>query len=290
MGTDVEILAHPLLSAEAEGRVRTWLTHVESALTRFDPASELSRLNAAAGASFPASKLLYQVLGEALRAAGRSGGLFDPTVLRAVEASGYAISFDQIPDGVREKTAGSSSYRSVRLLPGRQIALAPGTGVDLGGFAKGWAVDRCAHFMDPGTSWLVNAGGDLLAHGPGPEGRGWLAGVEDPLLPGTDMSVLRVDDRAVATSSIMRRRWRTANGDAHHLIDPRTGRPSETDLASVTVIANSVAQAEVEAKVLLLLGREQAVQRAERLGIPALLAGHDGQQAYVGGIGAYLAA
>jgi thiamine biosynthesis lipoprotein len=70
----------------------------------------------------------------------------------------------------------------------------------------------------------------------------------------------------------MRRRWLTRDGKiAHHLIDPRTGRPSQSDLASVTVVARSTVEAEVQAKVLLLLGRRAAMERAIGEGLAAVL-------------------
>jgi thiamine biosynthesis lipoprotein len=125
--------------------------------------------------------------------------------------------------------------------------------------------------MEQEGNWCINAGGDLLALGPGPDGRGWIVGIEDPLAPERDVGVLAVRDRAVATSSTRRRRWTTADGFAHHLIDPRTGRASETDLASVTVVSTSVARAEVEAKQLILLGGREATDLASREGIAALL-------------------
>jgi thiamine biosynthesis lipoprotein len=87
--------------------------------------------------------------------------------------------------------------------------------------------------------------------------------------------MLSVRDCAVATSSTTRRRWITPSGIAHHVIDPRTGAPSETDLASATVVSATVAAAEVTAKQLLLLGRSSARSFAEANGVAALLVGMD---------------
>jgi thiamine biosynthesis lipoprotein len=111
---------------------------------------------------------------------------------------------------------------------------------------------------------------------------GWLIGIEDPLALGNDLLVLRVRDRAVATSTTMRRRWMTSDGNfAHHLIDPRTGLPSESDLASVTVVGSSVAEAEVQAKVLLLLGRRAAVEKAYSEGLAVVLIDKTGEPTIV---------
>ena len=102
---------------------------------------------------------------------------------------------------------------------------------------------------------MVNASGDLYAAGDGPEGEGWRVGVADPFEPERDLAVVVVRDRAVATSGSSKRRW-GADARYHHLIDPRAGASSESDLLSVTVIAASATEADVLAKTAFLLGAE----------------------------------
>lgn len=264
MGTQVELLGWPGLHDGVANRVEAFFAAVEARLSRFRPASELSRLNRSAGRPFRASAFLRRVLREALKAAEQSGGLYDPTVLGALEAAGYDRSLSRIrPVSAGQRVVQPAGYAGVTFVAGGGILLRDGVRVDLGGFAKGWTVDAAARFMRSVPSWVINAGGDLRAAGPGPDGEGWLVGIEDPWRPGCDLAVLRVRDRAVATSSIWRRRWRTAEGWAHHIIDPRTGRPAETGLASVTVVAPSAAQAEVLTKTVLLLGPRQGLERLE---------------------------
>jgi thiamine biosynthesis lipoprotein len=125
-----------------------------------------------------------------------------------------------------------------------EARLEHGAGLDLGGIAKGWMADRLCRWLGPNV--LANLGGDLMARGAGPQGEGWpvgLAGV-----------TVMLRDQGAATSSVRRRRW----GDAHHLIDPRTGRPARTGLEEVSVVAASGLEAEVVAKTALLLGPELA--------------------------------
>jgi thiamine biosynthesis lipoprotein len=125
---------------------------------------------------------------------------------------------------------------------------------DLGGMGKGWTVDRAADLLNGDGPFLVNAGGDLYAHGrPGDE-RGWTVILEHPLTPDHWMARLYVDHAGVATSTIMKRRWRCNGQTRHHLIDPRTGEPAVTDALSVTVIAQRTVTAEILAKVALILG------------------------------------
>ncbi len=126
-----------------------------------------------------------------------------------------------------------------------EARLAPGAGIDLGGIAKGWLADRLAERLAENA--LVNLGGDLCARGGGPSGEGWPVGF------GGKTVLLR--EAGAATSGTHARRW---GEGLHHLIDPRTGLPSRTDLSEVSVIADRAADAEILAKTALLLGAARA--------------------------------
>jgi len=128
--------------------------------------------------------------------------------------------------------------------------------IDLGGLAKGWAVDRAAELLEGmGLDALVNAGGDLRAVGEeAPGAGGWMVAIERP--DGTVMWE-GTTNAALATSSAMRRRWPTTDGGwAHHLIDPRTGLPANSPYVQVTVAAERCLWAEVWSKAILIGGPE----------------------------------
>jgi len=112
----------------------------------------------------------------------------------------------------------------------------------------------------------VDAGGDIFFIGLPPGEKAWQVTLEDPLPSGEahDLAVLKVPPGAVATSTVTKRRWKQANQERHHLIDPRTQQPAETEWLSVTVVTNHAAQAEVYAKSLLI-GGPQEVERLTRL-------------------------
>jgi FAD:protein FMN transferase len=293
MTTDIELI----LDAENEpaarralGAAEAFFQSVEARFSRFLPASELSRFNSspAEGAPFPISPELADLIQLAQSAAEASAGVFDPTIIDALEAAGYDRSIEIIR---ARGSAGTKGRRSAsRILPKRWRSIRLENGpegwtarrpvsirVDLGGIAKGWAADQAAEMLRGLGPGLVNAGGDLRAWGDQPgaaPGQGWLVAVDDPQQPGNDVVWLAVSNGAAATSSITARRW--AGG--HHLIDPRTGRPAETDLLSVTTLAGTAAQAEVAAKVILIAGRASGLAwAASQPGIEALLAGADGQ-------------
>jgi thiamine biosynthesis lipoprotein len=166
----------------------------------------------------------------------------------------------------------------VRLL-GRRIELGDGVRLDLGGIAKGYAVDRAAALLASHGPCLVNAGGDIAVAG-APQAGVWPVGVEVP----SGTLTLGLERGALATSGRDRRRWTVGDDEQHHLIDPRIGRPAESDLVRVTVVAGTCTEAEVLAKALFLAGERAAVQEADELGVPALLVTEDGRVRKAGGL------
>jgi len=220
-----------------------WVGVMHSRLTRFDAASELSQLNDAAGRWVPVSTELEALLKESLRAYLVSGGLVHAGVLRALVAAGYARPFKEGPSTVLLGVPPPPPLPDMLAVGAGRARLQEGTGVDLGGIAKGWLADRLAERL--GANCLVNLGGDLFARGGGPEGSGWPVGFAG--------KTLLLKDLGAATSGTRYRRW---GADLHHLIDPRSGLPAVSDLEEVSVLAPTGADAEIFAKTALLLGRE----------------------------------
>jgi FAD:protein FMN transferase len=242
MGTDVELL----LDAPDSGRAERALAHaeheferLEEMLSRFRPESEVSRLNRD-GRLSPASPDLVRVVELALGARTATGGRFDPTVHDAVVAAGYDRTFDEVPTvGPAVASYDSSCGGAVRI-DGRELSLAAGVRLDLGGIAKGYAVDRVADSLAAVGPCLVNAGGDLAVRG-----GSWPVKVEGAV-------TLELSSGAIATSGRDRRRWSRGGVELHHLIDPATGRPARTALMRVTVVARTAVDAEVLAKAAFL--------------------------------------
>jgi len=227
-----------------------WVAHMHARLSRFLPGSELSMLNARAGCEVEVSPELEAALRAAIDAWWASGGLVNACVLVAMLAIGYTRPLREGPT----PAAAAATLAALPPLPevlhvgsGRAL-LHQGCGLDLGGVAKGWMADVLAAELGPNC--LVNLGGDLFARGGGPAGDGW------PVALGGVTLLLR--DQGAATSSTAHRRWSEGGRMVHHLIDPRTGRPAESDLVDGSAVAGSALQAEVCAKSALLLGSQQA--------------------------------
>jgi thiamine biosynthesis lipoprotein len=291
MNSDIELFCVGKDSSRRLDRVQGWLRAFEARFSRFRQFSELSRLNRSGGKPFRASPALFQLVEISLNFARRSGGVFDPTVLTNLEGAGYDRSFELLQPRRQPATYGgcSGSWRAVSLDPVRRlISLPRGVRIDLGGCAKGWAVDRMAALL--GQPSLVNGGGDVFAGGRPPDAPYWLVGVEDPYEPSRDLALIAVADRGVATSSVLRRRWRTGEAWTHHLIDPRTGCPSQTGAVQVTAVAASCLLADFHAKVALLRGVEAGLEYLnDEAGVEGLLVRDDGSRVASRGLGGYLA-
>ncbi|HEU5015072.1 MAG TPA: FAD:protein FMN transferase [Roseiflexaceae bacterium] len=232
----------------------------EQQLSRFLPDSELNALNRRAGAWTPVSDTLWHVLRAALHAAEASAGLVTPTLLTALEAAGYDQSFEQVRAADRLATTHMSrpqpyAWRAIRLDAARRTVWLPhGMRLDLGGIAKGWAAEQAADWLSADGPALVDAGGDIVVSGPRADGSAWPIGIADPRQPGAQFGLLMIHSGGVATSGRDYRRWQRNARWQHHIIDPRTNRPAITDVLSASVIAPTLRQAEMAAKVVFILG------------------------------------
>ncbi|MDQ2914629.1 MAG: FAD:protein FMN transferase [Chloroflexota bacterium] len=244
LGGECEIYAFGLRAARL-AEAESWVHEMHDRLTRFAPTSELSRLNASAGGWVDVSPLLESLLRESLRAHELSGGLVNAAVLPALLAAGYTRTFSEGPTAVTASFVPPALPEVLELRRG-QARLRHGASIDLGGIAKGFLADRLA--ADLGANSLVNLCGDLFARGGGETGDGWPMG-------GLGGKTVLLLDMGAATSGTRKRSW---GDELHHLIDPRTGVPSRTDLSEASVIARTGADAEVLAKTALLLGSAKA--------------------------------
>ena len=256
MGTGVVVItpstADPYERTKALSRIRSVFSSEERRFSRFRGNSELASVNAAAGRWTTISPGFERLVRFALDHAERTAGLFDPTALDAVVAAGYDRDFDEVLAGARgalHPPRPCGRWAEIEVRPGA-LRLPAGVGLDLGGVAKGWTVDLAIDAaLQTGLSWaFVSAGGDLRIAGDTP---GIDVAIEDPLDADTEVVRVRLGHGALASSSITKRAW---GPGLHHVIDPRTGIPSDTCTLQATVWAPTCAEAEVWATWALLTG------------------------------------
>jgi len=262
--------------------------------SRFRDDSELSRVNAAAGAPVRVGPVLLEAVTAALRAARVTDGDVDPTVGRALISLGYNRDFDELSawDGGAPRLPRALPLASV---PGWRtvtvdreigtIRVAGGVSLDLGATAKALAADRAAAEASAaaGCGAIVSFGGDLAIAGPAPA-EGWRIRVTDDHRSGVDAPGQWISLRSggLATSSVAVRRWRTGSGTAHHLIDPRTGLSAESVWRTVSVSAGSCLDANIASTATIIRG-DSAVPWLESLGLPSRLVRADGSVRHVAG-------
>jgi thiamine biosynthesis lipoprotein len=251
----------PLAALLAQGR----LLGLHRRLSRFDPASELSLLNADRAEVVHASRLLRRLAHAVVQAGARSGGLVDATLVGALERAGYGTSRAGVRGlDPRELAAAAGPPRPARAHPARAwerivvddeartITRPPGLRIDSGGLGKGLAADLLADGLAGHPLFAVDCAGDVRIGGSAGVARRVL--VDDPA-GAKPLHELSIVDGAVATSGIARRSWRDARGMVmHHLVDPATGKPAWTGVVQATALAPTALEAETLAKAALLAG------------------------------------
>lgn len=246
-------------------QVPVWFEEWEQIFSRFRPDSELSMVNRESGSRVAVSETFWLVLQYALQIERDSTGLVTPLILPALEMAGYRESFDQI----YSHAATGQSYAVTPETPGldqllmdfnsKTIRLPYGGKLDFGGIVKGWAAHVSMLRLAQLGPALVNAGGDIAISSAQQSGQAWQISVIDPHEPQKDLGWLRVGQQGVATSGRDYRHWQWHGQENHHIIDPRTGYPAETDLMSATVVASDVLKAEMAAKMVMIMGSQSAL-------------------------------
>lgn len=265
---------HVLGSDEEQGRRlaergRELLLDAHRRLSRFEPASELSRLNRDPRREVPASPLLRQLAAAVLTAGMRSGGLVDATLLDAIERAGYRSSREsaEAPSLSREALAArkqapsqpsaAAGWCEVKIDPAAGTVIRPpGLRIDGGGIAKGLMADLVGEVLSGARTFAIDCCGDIRLGGS--SGLRRRVRVDDPF--GTEpLHEFEISAGAVATSGITRRSWGgNGVGAAHQILDPASGRPAFTGIVQATALAPTALEAEVLAKSALLSGPESA--------------------------------
>ena len=211
----------------------------------------------------------------------QTDGLFDITVAPVMEAWGFTTGDYRVPDAqTLAQLLETVDYRRITVGADGLVTLAPGTEIDLGGIAKGYTSSRVmALFADAGvTSAIVSLGGNVQALGHKPDGSLWRVGIQDPADTSENFAVVEVADKAVITSGGYQRYFDQGGQRYHHIIDPRTGYPSDSGLISVTIISDDGTLADGLSTSLFVMGKEQAVAfwQAHRADFDAVLVTEDG--------------
>ena len=278
MGTTAHLVAvgaDPELLDDLEARLRD----LERRWTRLTDTSELARLNATAGQVTVLEPDTFRLVASAVEGWHRTGGNYDPTVAHAMRANGYAASFESITPPSSVATLPAPGCDDIVLMPGSSTVVLPsGVELDFGGIGKGFAADLlCEEALAQmrADGLCVNLGGDVRVMGTPPSDDGWT--VELTPLPGPDGAPVQIalSAGAVCTSRVDKRAWAGPAGEhgelLHHVLDPRTGAPTRTDVTAISVIAGSATVAELVTKAAIVAGSTEAGRFVDDFGAAAML-------------------
>jgi thiamine biosynthesis lipoprotein len=261
------------------------LAALERAWSRFLPHSELCRLDREAGTGpVVVSAETADAIGSAISLWYVTDGRFDPTVRRALEASGYDRTFRGVAragPALTEPAVPAPGCDGIRIDRARSTVSVPaGVALDLGGIGKGLAADLVATgLLERGaTGACVSLGGDVRVAGRGLEGGAWEIEVEDPFDESRSLCRRTLVDRAIVTSTTRFRRWTRGDQMLHHIIDPATGTAANRGVTAVVATADSAWWAEGVAKAALVAGVDDGLALLERLAVAAVVVGDDGER------------
>ncbi len=296
MGSRMQALLDRTTNAadDALQSLPAWFEEWEQALSRFRPGNELDRLNHSDGRPISVSQTLWDVFLAARTAEQFTGGLVTPTVLDALVWAGYEHSFESLPalqTGPSFASAGMPGPSGIIVwdVPTRSLVMPGSVHLDLGGIAKGWAAGQAVRRLSHLGPVLVDAGGDIAISAPLSDGQAWPIGIDDPFNSGAHFETLKLGCCGVATSGKDYHRWLKDGIWQHHIIDPRSGLPADTDILAATVVAPTVMEAEAAAKAVLILGSQAGLDWLEAdSGLAAVLVLEDGSRIYSRNMEEYL--
>ena len=284
MDTYMTLAAYGDNAGEALTAASQEINRLEATLSRTIDTSDVSRLNA--GEAVAVQQETRELLTRALALADETGGTFDMTVAPLVALWGITSDAPHVPtqeeiDALLPLVGGEHVHMD------DAVTLDTGCAVDLGGIAKGYASGQVAHILRAYdvTSAVVSLGGNVYVCGSRPDGAPWNVGIQDPAGTGYAATVALTDCFAV-TSGGYQRYFVAEDGTVYqHILDPRTGRPADSDLLSVTVISDDGTAADAYSTALYVMGEQEAVSfwRAHG-GFDLILITADGRLLYTPGL------
>ncbi len=277
----------PTMGEAALDAVMEEMHRIDRAMSPFKPESELSRLNReAAKAPVPIGKEMFELVARSIEFSKLSEGAFDITFASV----GWLFDYRNGIKPTAEKIAAALpgiDYRHIRLdrRQGTIQFARDGVQIDLGGIAKGYAVDNCVALLKARgvKEALVVAGGDSRVLGD-KRGRPWMIGIRDPRRKDTMVAMIPLVDAAISTSGDYERYFEAGGVRYHHILDPKTGM-SATGVRGVTIVGPDATTTEGISKSVFIMGPERGIRFAESLpGIDAVIIDGDGNMHYTAGL------
>lgn len=265
MGTLVEVTVIPA-NEKAIREAFEALKKVDALMSTYKEDSEISILNREGKAQV--SEETLEVIEDAIKFSNLTDGAFDITCRPLINLWKKAKKEEKVPtEEEMEEAISLVGYQRI-ILEGNQIRLEKeGMQIDLGGIAKGYAVDKAIEALEKNSikRALVNAGGDLYALGTDPQGKKWQIGVQDPREEDKIIDIMKVKDKAVATSGDYRRYFTLEGKRFSHIVNPKTGLTVQDVPMSVTIIGPDATTTDALSTGVFVLGPEEGMKLIESL-------------------------
>ena len=245
-------------SADDAADIRAEIERLNGLFSAQDESSDIGRLNKTGTADL--SDETADLLSQSLELCGETGGALDISVYPIVEAWGFIDRNYRVPGESELNTLlQSTGYNKIEL-SGKTAKTDSGMKLDLGAVAKGYAADKAVEIMNENgvTSGILNLGGTVAAVGEKPNGEKWRVGICDPENTAAYFGSVSVSDRIVATSGSYERYFESGGKRYCHIIDPKTGCPTDNGTVSVTVISESGTRSDALSTALFVMGIDGA--------------------------------
>jgi thiamine biosynthesis lipoprotein len=279
MGTTVEVI----IEGEKENakdlsqRFFNRLKELDKKLSLYNAESEIAKINKFAGSGkVRVSPEMAELLEKSLIYSELTQGAFDVTIAPLVQLWGFKDHRPSLPEKEKiEDALKRCGYVSIKIHPGREVSFSkPGMEIDLNAIAKGYIVGEGARLLKRGgvKAGLINAGGDIYAIG-APYGKeGWNIAIQHPRKKNKVIAKLTLSDTSVATSGDYENFFVHEGKYLSHIIDPKTGWPSDRGVVSATVISSDAAEADALATALIVMGKEDGINLINQLdGVEAIV-------------------
>ena len=272
---------------EAIDAVMAEMHRIDHAMSPYRAASELSRINRdAAAAPVPVSEEMFALLAQSVRFSQLCDGAFDITYASVGHLYDYRERIRPSDEAIARVRAGIGWRHLILDARARTVRFAhAATLIDLGGFAKGHAVDNSAAILARRgiRHAIVSAGGDSRVLGDR-RGRPWTIAIRDPRRPGEVVAVLPLEDVAISTSGDYERFFEQDGVRCHHVIDPKTGKSPNT-VHSVTILGADGLTTEALSKSVFVMGLEKGMRLVEsQQGVDAVVVDAAGRLHYSSGL------
>lgn len=266
MNTDYFIALPTGLSQNWKKPIQKWLYYVEKEWSRFQKGNELDKLNQLQiGEKIQLSHALYTCIQRANDYYLQTNSLFSPYLKSQLEQHGYNQSFPFYKTEKHSLVSPINLQAPIQFLNHHFVVKTGEQQIDLGGFAKGFIVEKIVLWLKQKTSaeyGMVDGGGDMSVWSNGE--KEWNIGIANPYNDHEKMSYIKIKNGAIATSNRVYRSWTQGEEKKHHLLNGQTGEVAKTDIVQATIVTKSLCDAEVMTKLSFLINETKIRHWAEK--------------------------